>query len=496
MNKMLKIIFIPLDNRPVSYTLPQQLADLNNNTKIFMPPRELLGNLTRNSDIDKILEWIENILSRQKAEYIVISLDTIAYGGLIPSRRTTDSADFIINRLNKFKNIIKQSNSQAKIYAFSSIMRISDSYVNEEEKEYWDRFGKEIFKYSYLKHKIDTNKAGFVQQKEFNELKHTIPEEILSDYLITRERNFSVNRSYIKWIEDGFLDFMVFSKDDTGAFGINIQEAEALDAEIHHKRLSDKCIVHTGADEIPSDLTAKSIVDNYGKKINIFPVFSTENGKNIISRYEDKTILDSVLGQIKLCGGNTVDSAKKADMLLLVNTPYNVQNDHCLNIHEEPENKMAVDFCINFIKDSEKPLIIADIVAANGGDNLLVMKILDKYMDLNKIYAYAGWNTTGNTVGSAISIGISRFVAEKTNNFELNNFKKLLLVRLSDDWAYQTVVRQKLRAITSFADVQTLEEEFVPLVLNISKKLDYSLAQNDLTVSFPWHRTFEVEVSV
>lgn len=482
------ILFIPLDNRPVSYSLPQQIASLNRNMNVLMPPRKFLGGLTYNSDIDKILEWLKETLESQKIDYIAVSLDTVAHGGLIPSRRSLDTYQEIIDRLNKFKNIVESSGTEAKIYAFSSIMRISDSYVNEEEKEYWDKFGKEISRYSFFKHK-----GG--RPDELARLESIIPPEILKDYLMTRERNFSVNRLYIKWAQEGFLDFLVYSKDDTGQFGLNVQESEALLAEILDKNLSENVVIQTGADEIPCDLISRAISDSF-KKIKIFPIYSTKEGKDIISRYEDKTISENAIGQIKLCGGELANSIEEADILLLIHTPDKIQNDHCLNIHVESENKDAVNYCVYFIKNSDKPVIIGDVACANGADNLLVMQLLAIGIDISKIYAYAGWNTTGNTLGSVIAIGLSRFIAEKSNNFDIENFKRLLLIRLSDDWAYQTIVRQKIRAITDFVDVITLKEELIPLVLNIAKKLDCDASLDSLKISFPWNRTFEVELSV
>ena len=41
------------------------------------------------------------------------------------------------------KEILKEKHSQ--IYAFSSIMRISNNNINQEEKEYWNKYGKKIF---------------------------------------------------------------------------------------------------------------------------------------------------------------------------------------------------------------------------------------------------------------------------------------------------------------------------------------------------------------
>ncbi len=98
-----------------------------------------------------------------------------------------------------------------KVYAVSSIMRISNNIVNEEEKEYWSEYGTKIFEYSYNFHK-----EGF-ETKD-------VPNEILSEYLATRQRNFAINKMYIDWLEQGLFDTLVFSKDDCAEFGLNVLE--------------------------------------------------------------------------------------------------------------------------------------------------------------------------------------------------------------------------------------------------------------------------------
>ena len=82
-------------------------------------------------------------------------------------------------RLEKLKNILLGKN--AKIYATSSIMRISNNNVNQEEKEYWKDFGKKIFEYSFNFHKLGSNKFTA-----------DIPEEILNDYINTRKNDYKV----------------------------------------------------------------------------------------------------------------------------------------------------------------------------------------------------------------------------------------------------------------------------------------------------------------
>jgi len=485
----MKIAFIPLDDRPVSYTLPQQIAKMSRNNQIFLPPRNFLGGLTKYSDVNSILDWLNTCINKEKPDCVVVSLDTIAYGGLISSRRNPLSIEEINENLEKFKQICGKTS--AKIYAFSSIMRISDSYVNEEEKSYWDRFGKEIFRYSYLKHKLQTTKNAPLEE-DFENLKKYIPNEILSDYINTRERNFQVNKNYFEWVESCFLDFMVFSKDDTGEYGINVLEAEELERITAEKSLDNKVIIHTGADEIPSDLVTRAIVDNFGKKVSLFTAFSTPNGKKIISRYEDKTIEKSALGQIKLCGAEEATSETVCDLKFLVHTPTKSQNDHCLRIYTEQENMVAISSCVDFITKSKLPVILGDVAFANGSDDFLIKNLFAKPQSFRNIYAYSGWNTTGNTLGSALSLGISRYIAEQTQSFDEDNYMKALITRICDDWGYQTILRQKIRDTSTSADKEVLEKELIPLVLNISNLLGYCL--DELVVDFPWNRTFEVEI--
>ena len=76
----MNIAFIPIDNRPVCYTLPEQVCAINSSINLFMPERKYLGSLTKYADVDKIFEWLEKI---PQVDAIVMCLDTVAYVGLI-----------------------------------------------------------------------------------------------------------------------------------------------------------------------------------------------------------------------------------------------------------------------------------------------------------------------------------------------------------------------------------------------------------------------------
>lgn len=443
----MKIGFLPIDNRPVCYTLPEQIAKIDKSIELFLPDRSLLGNLTKYADVNGIFEWLKNL---PKLDALVISLDTAAYGGLISSRRCSDSFEEIREKIEKLKEILKEKN--AKIYAFSSIMRISNNNINEEEKEYWNLWGKKIFEYSFNSCKNNGE----------NPPQTDIPQKILTDYLNTRKRNFEINKIYLNWQQEGLFDTLVFSKDDCAEFGFNVREAQELE------NLGG--FVKTGADEIPLTLLARAIQG----KIKIAPIFTEASQKNLISNYEDVSIEKSVTGQIELAGCE-VSELQNADMLLYVNNFKNHQGEIVMKRPTEPFSDVW--------NIPQKPYMIADVRFANGADNSFVNKLFEKGFDEN-FYGYSAWNTSANSLGSLICGAKVKFLAKKYNDKE---FKKLEIVRFLDDWAYQANVRQTL----SKPDTTELTPQMKPFEKEVAKVLK---TEFEVKYSFPWKRLFEVEV--
>lgn len=474
MSGMKRIAMIPIDNRPVCYSLAQQIAAIDSEIELLLPPLGCMGDLTRVADVEKIYEWLQDL---ENIDSMVVTLDTIAYGGLIPSRRSEDSYETIVSRLEKFKELFKKITPN--IYAFSSIMRISNNNINEEEKPYWNLYGKRIFDYSYNLHKSRVQ-ASYDSQCKFSCIEKTIPESILEDYLKTRERNFRINRYYLSLVKDKIIDTLVFSKDDCAEFGLNVEEAGFLEQEISKDELN--AFVKTGADEIPLSLLARAV--SKGKALKIAPVFIEPDFVGEISKYEDVSVKKSVEGQIELAGAE-VSNIIEADIVLLVNNFKGVQGEIVMGVGTEPFS--------SFIPDVNKPFAIADIVFANGADNLFVDALLTgmfKFgVDFERFFGYAAWNTTGNTLGSVISAAVVRFFAKK---FDLENFKKLQLTRFLDDWAYQANVRQELKKTSDTPYEFSLNHAMKPFENALFAKLE--LPETELKYRFPWNRFFEISV--
>lgn len=467
---MARIALIPIDNRPVCYLLPQQIVDLAKEHEIFLPDRRLLGDLNKNADINSILDWLKNL---NNIDIFVISLDTIAYGGLVPSRRSRDSFEEIKTRIDKLSEILKVHNS--KVYAFSSIMRISNNNVNEEEKEYWSSYGTKIFQYSYNLHKMEITCDG-ASLLACNCNATRVPEDILEDYLNTRKRNFEINKYYLELKKQGLFDTLVFSKDDCAEYGLNVKEANILKEKSKDVK---NVFVKTGADEIPLTLLSRAL--NQKKEIKIAPVYTNPDTVDKISKYEDISVEDSVKSQIELAGAR-ISSLEDCDMVLFVNNFKNEQGELVMDIFETLYNQT--------LEIPNKPYFIADILNANGSDNNFVKTLLEKN-NLKEFYGYTAWNTTGNTLGSAITSALTYYGAKRPNK---RAFQNLLLVRLLDDWAYQANVRSKLR---------TNEENLSSTVLKVNMKQYEKIIFEKLGIKnvqieykYPWKRFFEIEIQV
>lgn len=480
----MNIAFIPIDNRPVCYTLPEQICAIDSDINLFMPKREFLGSLTKYADVEAIFDWLKKL---PQMDAIVMCLDTVAYGGLIPSRRCSDTFEKIKTRVENLKKILE--NKKAKIYAFSSIMRISNNNVNEEEKEYWSKWGKKIFEYSYQTHKLGTESC----------ITNVIPSEILDDYIATRKRNFEINKLYLEYQKQGLFNTLVFSKDDCAEYGFNVQEAKALE------KLGG--FVKTGADEIPLTLLARAIMKkqkSVSEKetsrvektqcphqdkcqetgIKIAPIFLVPECKDLISNYEDVSIEKSVKGQIELAGCSVCEP-DDADILLYVNNFEDHQGEIVMKVPTQT-------FSGKWQKPS-KPYMVADVRFANGADNAFVKQLFEVGFDENFL-GYSAWNTSANSLGSLICGAIVFKVAKMQNNVGKDfyfgrDFLKLQTVRLLDDWAYQANVRQQLTS----PDEKLVKELMKPYEEKVFEVLGVNY---DTSYKFPWNRLFEVEVCI
>ena len=177
-----KIIFIAHDNRPISL---QQTAEVMEQTgcRLLMPSEELLSRgANQPGQPDELWTWLE--AQAGSAQAAVLSTDSLLYGGLIASRRHEIPQETLQARVERFQNLHARY-PNLKLYLFGSLMRTPKSglYSGKEEPAYYDKYGADIFQYTALEDKADLGKLSRSEQAHMQELKASIPAEVLEDWL-------------------------------------------------------------------------------------------------------------------------------------------------------------------------------------------------------------------------------------------------------------------------------------------------------------------------
>ena len=108
---------------------------------LIMPPKGMMGNKKLPADFAKISEWLlENI---EDVDCAIISLDTLIYGGIVPSRLHNESENTLINRA-KIIEKLRKLNLKMKLYLFQLIMRCPSYSSSDEEPDYDEECGEQI----------------------------------------------------------------------------------------------------------------------------------------------------------------------------------------------------------------------------------------------------------------------------------------------------------------------------------------------------------------
>lgn len=492
----MQFVLIPLDNRPVTYQFPQIICRVAG-VPALVPPLELLGSLTAPSRPGGLAEWLGETIKSKSPDKVIVCLDSLVYGGLINSRRGEESESDILNRLKEISSWKKLSAKPPGIYAQASIMRVSDNYDNTEEKKYWSRYGREIFQWSELLHKNSTGMK--VPPTALALAESRIEASVRDDYLKTRRRNFKANNRLLEHLAKGELDFLIFSQDDSGEFGLNVLEQDKLLKAALSSGIARKVMSYPGCDETLMTLIGRSLLESAPRRPVASLAFSTEYGSRTPSKYEGQTIGETVEKQTHAIGliiSNEADA--KLDFQIVVHCLEHHQGDHVLLTGHADLRSMnsneAVKRCLDILEKATAPVILCDVAYANGSDPNLVQELFKRPHLLKKLWSYAGWNTTGNTVGSALALGIARWYSELNDHNDQREkaFQEALFIRFADDWAYQTKVRAQLNG-QAVADGK-LAELMRPFMGEIGVASGWQVPA--VRVSLPWQRTFEIEVAI
>lgn len=495
---MKKIVYLPLDERPCNANFA---PDLFRGEKFQVVRPEKLGLKKIPADWEVLKAFLLNECA--DADGAVLSMDMLLYGGLIPSRLHHLDRETVEERMALLGQI-KKANPSLQIYAFQCIMRCPKYSSSDEEPDYYEDYGHEIHFAGNAQHRFQ---LGLCSEEEMKAEVAKVPAEILQDYLDRRAFNLSFNQKVLELLRDGVIDFLIIPQDDSAPYGYTAVDQQKVRAKIAEERLGARVLVYPGADELGLTLMSRMTLHFEGLRPRVYIKYAATNAPQVIPLYEDRPLGESIKYQITAAGCRIATSLSEADFVLALSCPAAPMREAAaqpvleLNYTVERTLVEFVLFMQDCIADG-KIVTLGDNAYANGGD-LELIAMLDQMGMLDKLHGYSGWNTSANTVGTAIAEGVHALIEGITPAH-----RDFMALRYVEDAGYCGTVRgfvvdNELPQIgLNYFDAREQRGE----VSRIVKHHLNAFIQNQLPsiadqisiedIWMPWSRMFEVGLKV
>lgn len=487
----MKILLLPLDERPCNASFPGRLFPADK-VQILLPRK--LGHKKHPADFSVLSDFLFE--KAKDADALLLSLDMLLYGGLIPSRLHHLKTETLFSRLHLIREL-KEKYPSLPIYAFATVMRCPAYSSDDEEPDYYESFGSAIHARGVLMHRAlaglttssesegpvpspagllpaasgeeesgasfsfalaGTPSAEPASASSLDDGDSQDPEPCLSsdfetcleDYLARRALNKQLSLQALELVKEGILESIVFPQDDSMRFGFPAMDQEEIRRRILTLGLTERAMMYPGSDEIALTLLCRLLLNHHGLLPKVYVKYLTDGARSLIPLYEGLPLSATTSYQLHAAGCVTADTCAEADIVLLETAPSGPMEEAWSQPSRSPSYFAERNFpeMLSFIqrmRSAGKVVTVADNAYANGGD-LDLIRILDADHLLMDLQGYAGWNTNANTMGCAIAMGVCAFLYGEQGLFpdpaaeaQRRNF---LISRYLEDACYQADVRQ------------------------------------------------------
>ena len=547
-----ELLLVPLDSRPVCSTMVQKLGKLAG-INVIVPPKELLDNYQEPAKSKKLWQWLQNKSANYNTS--IISTDILLHGSLLQTRQHIASAqeqDYFFSELNKLqKNITASPPRQSKytnstdsdkhqLQLFSVIPRLLVS--DEVYPDCWYQW--HLMRYSQLLDMVQIN-GDYAMTKELMEYKEEIPADILSKYtsIFTQSQGFNerllahllpkaknsknIANTQVNATVATNAPLFIIGQDDSSPFGLPHMTATKLARHIEEHTWQTQAQLTNGADEIAALLLTRHFLQQSHWQPKLFLAYGSPKTEFKHMPYMASSVGATLRNQAQLVGAQLVEESNAADIILFV---------HCGDADAKPTAAEAEQLDSYLKHDKhDKHVALIDLSANFEAEEMLLPLLLAQNINVNRLAAYAGWNTFSNSTGTALAQSIIFAGRLRQLKAQQRATNKPLLIpalyadnlnftieRMLEDYYYQKRIHPQLRPyLESFGTTPTdLEpEEKQQTEYRIQERLSLyatwlywrSLSRTpfyadthkayyltDLTVGakLPWNRIFEVDLNV
>lgn len=507
------VALVPLDNRPPCLDHAQRLA-LIAGLDLVTPPYSAIGAYTFDGKPERIERWLDTL--DPAPDYLIVSLDMLAYGGLVASRTPGVPQDLALARL-KALDRFAAAHPRTKIFAFGIIQRIARTATGDPG---YDNTTELLAKYLKLRDQAEVQKNA-VLRAQADALVARIPEKPLEDLLAARARNHAVNQASVALAASGTVDYLVLAMDDNAEYGPHRTERDALNRAIADAGIGDRALIKPGADEAAQLLLARAANHARGLRPRIALHFSPPQAAHWIPPLEDRPLADMAAASLAVAGTIAVPGGERAHGHLVVFAGDAVQGAPA----DAARQAAALAACL---ARGGAAAGVADVRLVNRADQALAGFLLEEPGPA-ALSSYAGWNTAGNAFGTAaahlLMAGILRLDAERGADIRERAaaHAAFLLQRFADDYLYMAAIRPpletelRMRGASPFdipgnlypeirarlaKDVETrtrtlFAQYFESASLNLGPDAPaFVLSGFSMHTLVPWFRLFEIDPAV
>lgn len=493
----MQVVLIPLDSRPPCRDFPGQLTRIAN-INVIIPPPGYLDYYQQPADCPALADWLTAV--GPSADAVIVSIDQLVHGGLLASRLPAGnraSAEKVLLLLEQFH----QQNPHIPIYAFNIIPRLLLADT-DENKPY--RYA--MATYSALTDKLSLTGSD-TDRAQLEQLETIIPLSIRQRYLDMYATNLWLSQQLMDLATKGVLHHVVLGQDDAQPYGMANMTKRTLQLMQNELPTPGHVSLTRGTDEIAATLVARLIAEHQGFAPHIYVNYSWPGAAQVVMPYMPGTVEQTVAEKIALVNGLQVSNPAEADFILYVHigtpaTPPSVM------LHAVKELKQHVA--------AGRPVSLVDLSEKYDTRKNLFPYLAKANFALSSLLSYNGWNTTSNSVGTAVAHPVIYIYARNNGLLMKENHYAYLNQRFLDDWYYQKLVQPQLDALLTLQGITpgNLGTDYPTANHVVQRKMayyadsfythyfklpfrDHSRLNNfQQQTQLPWPRTFELQVDV
>jgi hypothetical protein len=472
--------------------------------RVVTPPRNLLGRYLDPGDPRALARWLRDEAPADASAYIV-STDMIDYGGLIASR-VPGTPPYVAETRLRDLAAFRAQRPHASFSVFGTVMRLAPTgvpaigsaatFFAAGEPVDW------LTQYANLPDPPQTVADRALAAKLAAQLGG-----LLGAYLATRARDRDVDAFALQLTAAGSFDRIVIGQDDAGPVGLHLRDLTALRGFAGRWLAPERAAIEPGADELGMLLTGAELAREAHVVPRVRVRYSRPDGGAVQDPLEFAPV-DATIGDvIRACGARRAAAGDAgADIDLFVRVPET-------NAADEQHFVDAIAAETAEGAGGPRPAV-ADLTFLSG-DDLPEQRTLAEALIARgiagKIDAFASWNTTANTIGTAVPVAIATLVGRETHGFDATMHAQFMLDRYADDYAFHGFVRGRVNdelsdhgiddhtyllpgaaAFAASENRAALWRHALALLGSI-----YPLYRDmGLTITLPWDRTFETELDV